>query len=42
MGIIEGRKLLNQNPDATQEVKNILNEFVKIQENNIEKLKTYL
>ena len=42
MGIIEGRKLLNQNPDATQEVKNIINEFVKIQENNIEKLKTYL
>lgn len=42
MGIIEGRKLLNQNPDASQEVKDILNEFVKLQENNIEKLKTYL
>lgn len=42
MGIIEGRKLLNQNPDASTEVKDILNEFVKIQENNIEKLKTYL
>ena len=42
MGIIEGRKLLNQNPDANSEVKDILNEFVKIQENNIEKLKTYL
>lgn len=42
MGIIEGRKLLNQNPDADPEVKGILNEFVKIQENNIEKLKTYL
>ena len=42
MGIIEGRKLLNQNPDSAQEVKDILNEFVKLQENNIEKLKTYL
>lgn len=42
MGIIEGRKLLNQNPDANSEVKDILNEFVKIQENNIEKLKNYL
>ena len=42
MGIIEGVKMLNQNPDATNDVKNILNEFVKLQENNIEKLKTYL
>ena len=42
MGIIEGRKLLNQNPDSAQEVKDILSEFVKLQENNIEKLKTYL
>ena len=35
MGIIEGRKLLNQNPDAETEVKNILNEFVKLKENKI-------
>lgn len=42
MGIIEGRKLLNQNPNCSQDVKDILNEFVKIQENNVEKLKTYL
>lgn len=42
MGIIQGRELLNQNPDISQETKNILNEFVKLQENNIEKLKTYL
>lgn len=42
MGIIEGRKLLNQNPNASEKVKDILNEFVKLQENNIEKLKTYL
>ena len=42
MGIIEGQKLLNQNPNASQEVKDILNEFVTLQQNNIEKLKTYL
>ncbi len=42
MGIIQGRELLNQNPNAPQEVKDILNEFVKLQQNNIEKLKTYL
>ena len=42
MGIIEGVKLLNQNPEATNDVKNIINEFVQLQENNIEKLKTYL
>ncbi len=42
MGIIEGQKLLNQNPDALQEVKDILTEFVTLQQNNIEKLKTYL
>ena len=42
MGIIDGRNLLHPNPDASTEVKDILNEFVKIQENNIEKLKTYL
>lgn len=42
MGIIEGQKLLNQNPDASDEVKDILNEFVTLQQNNIEKLKTYL
>ena len=42
MGIIEGQKLLNQNPDVLPEVKDILNEFVTLQQNNIEKLKTYL
>ena len=30
MGIIQGRELLNQNPNAPQEVKDILNEFVKL------------
>lgn len=42
MGIIKGVKQLNQNPDCDEEVKEIVNEFVKMQENNIEKLKTYL
>lgn len=42
MGIIEGRKLLNQNPNADGNVKNVLNEFVCMQENNVEKLKTFL
>ncbi|MCI9287589.1 MAG: hypothetical protein HFJ57_06495 [Clostridia bacterium] len=42
MGIIEGRKLLNQNPNVDQEVKQVLNTFVEMQENNVEKLKTFL
>lgn len=42
MGIIEGRKLLNQNPDIDQEVRQVLDTFVKMQENNVEKLKTFL
>ena len=42
MGIIEGRKLLNNNPDVDEDIKNVLNVFVKMQENNVEKLKTFL
>lgn len=42
MGIIEGRKLLNQNPNIDEEVRQVLNTFVKMQENNVEKLKTFL
>ncbi len=42
MGIIEGVKLLNQNPEADAEVKNVLNEFIKFQENTVEQLKKYL
>jgi hypothetical protein len=42
MGIIEGRKLLNQNEDIDTNVKDLLNEFVTEQENSVEKLKTYL
>ena len=42
MGIIEGVKLLNQNPSAKSEVKNILNDFVVFQQDSVEKLKTFL
>ena len=42
MGIIEGVKLLNNNPDTDESIKNILNEFIKFQENNVEQLKKYL
>ena len=42
MGIIEGRKLLNNNPNADAEIIQILNNFVKMQENSVEKLKTFL
>lgn len=42
MGIIEGRRILNHNPNADEEIKNVLNEFVSFQENNVEKLKTFL
>lgn len=42
MGIIEGRRLLNQNQSAAQDVKNILNDFVVMQQDSIETLKKYL
>lgn len=42
MGIIEGRKLLNQNTGLTADVKNILNEFIRMQEDSIETLKKHL
>lgn len=42
MGIIKGVKLLNQNPQAPQDVKDILDGFIRLQENNIERLKKFL
>ena len=42
MGIIEGRRLLNNNPSIDIEVKNILNDFVTMQEVSVETLKKYL
>ena len=42
MGILEGRRLINQNNNIAQDVKNILNDFVVMQEDSIETLKKYL
>ena len=42
MGIIKGTKLLNQSPEASQNVKNILNGFIQLQEDNINQLKKFL
>lgn len=42
MGIIEGVKLLNHNPETTDNIKNILTNFIQFQENNVERLKQYL
>ena len=42
MGIIEGRRLLNQNNDIEPDVENILNDFVTMQEDSVETLKKYL
>ena len=42
MGIIEGRRLLNQNPNASKDVKDVLNDFVVMQEDSVETLKKYL
>ncbi len=42
MGIIEGRRLMNQNTDIAPDVKNILNDFVVMQEDSVETLKKYL
>ena len=42
MGIIEGRRLLNNNPSIDTQVKQILNDFVVMQEDSVETLKKYL
>ena len=42
MGIIEGRRLINQNQNAAEDVKNILHDFVVMQEDSVETLKKYL
>lgn len=42
MGIVKGQELLNQNPNASDNTKDILHEFIRLQQDNIEKLKTYL
>ncbi len=42
MGIIEGRRLLNNNPSVAPEVKQILQDFVVMQEDSVETFKKYL
>ena len=43
MGIIEGRRLINQNENnLADDVKNILHDFVVMQEDSVETLKKYL
>ncbi len=42
MGIIEGRRLLNNNTRIKEDVKNILTDFVEMQEDSIETLKKFL
>ena len=42
MGIIEGRRLLNHNQNIEKDIKLLLDDFVKMQEDSVEKLKTYL
>jgi len=42
MGIIEGRRLLNNNPNIKPEIHTLLNDFVSMQENSAQILKDYL
>lgn len=42
MGIIEGRRLINQNKNIAPDVDKILNTFVEMQEDSVETLKKYL
>lgn len=42
MGIIKGTKLLNNHSFLDSEIKNILSDFVMLQEKNIDDLKKYL
>ena len=42
MGIIEGCKLKNSNHNLNNNVETILNDFISMQENSIDKLKSYL
>ena len=42
MGVVKGTKLLNNNEFTTSEIKNLLSDFVRLQEKNIDDLKQYL
>ena len=42
MGIVEGRRLINQNPSINENIKTLLCDFVKMQEDSDETLKKFL
>lgn len=42
MGIIEGQKLINNNHDLDRDVNNLLTDFVKFQQESVERLKQHL
>lgn len=42
MGVIKGTKLLNKSSFTTSEIENLLSDFVKLQEKNIDDLKKFL
>ena len=42
MGVIECQKLLNHSPEMEPQIKDILNEFITLQNNHIEKMKEFL
>lgn len=42
MGVVKGTKLLNNNSFTTPEIKNLLSDFVRLQEKNIDDLKKFL
>ncbi len=42
MGVIEGRRLINQNPHIDEEIHTLLCDFVKMQEESYEELKKFL
>lgn len=42
MGVVKGTKLLNNNEFTTPEIQNLLSDFVRLQEKNIDDLKKFL
>ena len=42
MGNVKGQKLLNNNEFTTPEIQNLLSDFVRLQEKNINDLKKWL
>ena len=42
MGVIKGLKLLHQSKDISQDVRDIADGFIRLQEDNVQRLKTFL